>query len=99
MNYYKAKSKIHGTGIFAKKNISKNEPIDVAIEFVLYCIPNVTGHFGAWINHSYSPNTRLKYHDDAWWIFSDKNIRVGEELTVDYRKTPWYIEGPLPHYQ
>jgi SET domain-containing protein len=99
MKYYKAKSKIHGTGVFVKRNIRKNEPIGVGIEFILNCIPNVTEHFGVWINHSYTPNTRLKYFNDEWWIFSNKNIRPGTELTVDYRKTPWYIEGPMPHYR
>lgn len=97
IKYHISPSKIHGKGVHALRNISKNEYIDVGIDFY-YGIPFVTEHFGSWINHSYRPNAHLKYKNNKWYVTASKNIPKTQEISVDYRDTPWYIQGPLPHY-
>lgn len=97
--FYLAPSKIHGKGTFAKTNLKDQEPIDVGIEFLLGWFPDVTSHFGSWINHSYQPNTYLCYRNNAWYVMAKRGIRKDEELTIDYRRTPWYIEGPKSYYR
>jgi SET domain-containing protein len=50
---------------------------------------------GIWINHSYNPNTVLKWRNNAWHIVANKKINPGEEITNNYSNAPWYIDGPL----
>jgi len=97
--YFVQPSKIHGSGTFANKTLHKNEDIDVGIDFYFYVIPYVTPEFGSLINHSFNPNCHLKYKDDKWFVTASKNIPKGHEILLDYRKTPWYILGPEPHYK
>lgn len=97
---YLKKSDIHGMGIFAKHNINKNSRIGVAINYYLGIIPHITPEFGTMINHSYTPNSRLKYNDNkqVYQLVANVNIPKDAEITLDYRKTPWYIMGPETHY-
>lgn len=53
----------------------------------------------SYINHSRSPNVEIKHHPMR--LVSLKNIVVGEELTVDYRKenlSPEYLSKPSNQY-
>lgn len=98
--YYIDKSSIHGNGIFVNKDLNKNKPIDVGIDFgILGMIPYVTPSFGSLINHSYQPNTYLKWKNKKWYVVASRNIKKGEEITLDYNNTPWYIKGPEPNYK
>lgn len=92
------KSPIHGSGVFTDKPLKKNEDIDVAIDFYYLIFPYVTPKFGSMINHSYKPNCYLKYRDNKWYVTAAKNIPIGTEILIDYRRTPWYIMGPESHY-
>lgn len=97
--YYIDKSTIHGEGIFTNTDFNKNKPIDVGIDFELGLIPYVTPSFGSLINHSYQPNAYLKWKDKKWYVVASRNIKKGEEITLNYNNTPWYIKGPEPHYK
>ena len=97
--FYLSPSKIHGDGVYANKDLRKNEDIDIGIDFYLGgLLPFVTDHFGSWINHSYSPNCYLKYKSGKWYVVASKLIPKDQEVLLDYRKTPWYIAGPEAHY-
>lgn len=43
-------------------------------------------------------NTLSKDKDMGWYVRCLKPLKKGDEITVNYNHTPWYIEGPLPHY-
>ena len=96
--YFVARSPIHGRGIFANRDLRKNEDVGLGIAFNLGLFPYVTERPGSLINHSYHPNTYLHWQDDGWHIHTRYAVPRGKELTVDYNNTPWYIQGPLPHY-
>lgn len=97
--YQVKSSKIHGKGTFARQTLNKNEDIGVGIDFYLGCIPFVTSEFGSMINHSYCPNCYLRYKNGKWYVSASKQIQEGDEILLDYRKTPWYIMGPEAHYK
>ena len=98
--YYKARSKIHGRGVFAKTLLHKNQSIDIGIDYYFWgLIPYVTPHFGSCINHSYRPNSYLKYRRGKWYVIVSKSIPKDTEITLNYGKTPWYIKGPEAHFK
>lgn len=78
--FHVAPSKIQGRGAHASKNISKNEDIDVGIDFYAGLIPYVTHHFGSWINHSYKPNSYLRYKNGKWYVAASMNIPKNQEI-------------------
>jgi len=109
--YYIGDSKIHGKGVIASRNLKDDEIVGLGIAFRCYCIPYVTPEFGSFINHSYNPTAYLYWHDgqclDAyqgelfdmgWYVRTQKPLKRGQEITVNYNHTPWYIEGPKEHY-
>ncbi len=99
--YYISESKIQGKGVFTNRSYDKDEPIDVGIKFFMGCIPFVTRSFGSMINHAGSPNTYLEYDRKAhnYVIKCRKPLRSKTEITLDYKKTPWYIMGPDPSWE
>lgn len=99
-NWITSPSKIQGEGVFATRWLTPGELIGVAIVETLGFIPSVTA-FGSKINHSYSPNTVLRYDysTNTHNLYTITNIAPGTELTADYRHTPFYIMGPEPHYR
>lgn len=92
-------SDIEGVGVFTTRYFEKYEPIDVGIEFHFDLIPSVT-YFGGKINHSYTPNTILRYDkkNRTWNIYARYNLKPGTEITLDYRDTPSYIKKPDPSW-
>lgn len=92
------KSNIHGLGIFAQNKINKNKTIGVGIEYKFFTIPIITKNFGSLINHSYKPNTRLYYKNSKYYIVANKNINKGDEITLNYNNTPWFIANAEKHY-
>ena len=50
------------------------------------------------VNHSYFPNCRLQYLKNSYYIITNKNIQKGEEITLNYNKTPWFIANAKNNY-
>ena len=92
------KSKIHGKGIFIKESIKKNKILGIGIEYK-YFFPKITDNFGSMINHSLIPNCRLQYIKNAYYIVANKNIDKGNEITINYNKTPWFISNAENNYK
>jgi hypothetical protein len=99
LNYLIGDSSIHGKGVLASHNLKEDEIVGLGIAFEYYFFPYVTPELGAFINHSYNPSAYLFWDEDqGWFVKTIKPLNKGEEITVNYENTPWYIEGPLPHY-
>jgi SET domain-containing protein len=93
-----SKSKIHGLGVIASQRIKKNEIIGPGIEYIFFVIPNITSHLGKWVNHSYSPTARLVFLEPAYQVVANRDLNIGEEITVNYNTCPWFIKKAQPHY-
>ena len=98
MKWYVGKSTIEGKGAFTTQSIRKGEAIDVGIDYFMF-VPYVT-EFGSWINHSNHPNAILLFdeNNDVYYIKAKYNLPVNTEITIDYRETPNFIEGPMDWY-
>lgn len=94
--YEIAESPIHGKGVFAvtkiKKGATIGTPLVVLYGFWVYITPEL----GKWLNHSWEPNARLVKVQGMleWDLIALKPIYAGEEITMDYRDTPWFIKKP-----
>ena len=101
--YVIKKSKINGIGIFANKNIKKNELIDIA--FTIFINENnlkdsIISYFGSKINHcTINDNSYLKKSGNDYYLYAKKNIKKGEEITSNYYNTPDIIEKPNKSYK
>ena len=86
-------------GIFASKNIKKDEQIELAFEIKYNLIIYITS-FGALMNHcSINDNTYLKKKDDKYYLYAKKNISIGTEITGNYNNTPKYIKKADNNYK
>lgn len=90
-NYFIGKSKIHGKGVMAAVPIKANEFINTAMitlrskeEHDLF---DVT-YFGSFINHSYTPTTKVKIEDGNYNVYAIKGLEPGDEITLDYTTVP-----------
>jgi SET domain len=92
-------SAIHGQGVMATRKLAPGSLIGVGIGYRMGFVPAVTSDFGAFINHSYEPSASLMFLNGVYWVVAAKTLDAEEEITVDYRKTPFYIRGPEPHYR
>ncbi len=87
-------SEIQGVGVFVDRDIQENSIIDIGITKFLYIVPVIT-FFGSKINHSNNPNTYLGlYKDGKYYVISRSFIPKGTEITIDYKKTPWFVQKP-----
>jgi len=91
-------STIHGVGVFANKNIDKNEIIHCAIH-----INKITDDFGVYINHSsLNDNAELiKLSDGDYYVIANKFIPKNTEILVNYdgKTIPPFIAGSKPNYK
>lgn len=88
MKWKVGKSKIHGNGVFAAKDVEKNEDLGLAIPMV----KDTSQHrmfqrntFGLLINDSDSPNVKVVKKDDGWHFVSVRPIKEDEEIVVQYQ--------------
>ena len=82
--YTKQKSSIHGTGVFDKKNIVKNDILGIVIGFDNN--KKYRSYLGRFTNHSSFKNIIFKEIDNGEVIaVCIKDIQLGEEILVDYR--------------
>lgn len=96
------KSNIHGYGIFSNKKLPLNFYIGVGIYHIFFdLIPVISKCPGSMINHSYSPNCKLRFipKKKEYIIITSKPIKKNEELTLNYNDTPWYIDKPKSWYK
>lgn len=100
---YKKESNIHGSWIFTKKDIAKNELLYTVPTSLVFNEPKNKCAF-IWnnkrvsdnlildnINHSCSPNAILDISRNPILI-AKRKINAGEEITVDYNQTEIYGE-------
>jgi len=92
-------SKIHGKGVLVTRELSPGSLVGVGIGYRMGIFPTITSDFGAWINHSYQPSCSLLFMNGNYWVVANRALEQGQEVTVDYRKTPWYVKGPQPHFK
>lgn len=84
--YYKAPSKIHGTGVFTKEDLHGGKFIGVVA-----MKNHVRTTLGRWVNHSKNPNAVFKIYDDPGhpnlYIVCTtlQHINKDTEITVNYR--------------
>ena len=75
-------SKIHGVGVFAKKDFNKGDVLFGAVQLN----PMKTTSLGSKVNHSEDNNIRLKKSKDSWDAVATKNILNGDEIVSNYDK-------------
>lgn len=95
-------SQIEGEGIIATKFIKPNTYIGTPLYIRWGIFPVITSDLGEKINHSWKPNSRLVRDKNGalrWDLISVKTIKKNEEITINYKETPWFIDGPLAHWQ
>jgi SET domain-containing protein len=92
-------SKIHGLGVFTSKDIAEGELFyEVPVDNILHYAKRRCAYVGnnVWvsdefvlnyINHSCNPNAVLDISGDVPKLVSIKDIKNGEEITVDYNST------------
>jgi hypothetical protein len=80
VNFYRAASKLHGTGIFANRDIAVGEHIGPGRLGGKRCVA------GRWTNHSHAPNARFIASDGPFEIVLVATESIGQdcEITVDY---------------
>ena len=81
--YFKGKSDIHGFGIFAKKDINKNDIVGIAGQFKNG--KNQRSYLGRFTNHSNLKNIVFKKNNSDIIAVCIKDIKLGEEILADYR--------------
>lgn len=92
--YYLKDSKIHGKGVFAAKDYQQDEFIEVGIKNM-----QITNGFGNMLNHSYTPNSYLRSNGSNYDVYALQNIKKDDEITLNYKNTPWFIDGPRWYYK
>ena len=84
------KSSIHGYGLIATKDISKDTDVglsQVGIGFVNErLVAGETTDIGHFQNHSRNPNCINKIVGENLHMVTEEEIKNGEELTIDFTK-------------
>lgn len=87
-------SHVHGTGVFAARDLGTGERVGLAIRLRAGLVPQVTQDLGRWLNHSQRPNAVLLWepHAGGHVVRTSAPVPRGSELLVDYASAPWYID-------
>ena len=83
MKYKVGKSKIEGEGLFTSKELKENELIGLA-----HLNNEPTEVVGKYHNHSDNPNAYSVKIKNKRFIYALRDLKPGEEITVDYTKQP-----------
>ena len=75
-------SKIHGEGLFAKEDIDDNTKIGLG--WLIVGPELIRTPLGGFINHSDEPNTIKIKKDNKYYLYSIRDIKKGEEITLKY---------------
>lgn len=76
------KSKLHGLGLFAEKNINKNTYL--GLSHIQYIDDLIRTPLGGFYNHSDNPNCKKIKTGNYYHLYTIKDIKKGEEITVKY---------------
>jgi SET domain-containing protein len=92
------KSRIHGLGLFATEQIPKGHYLGIT-HVSNSDFPNgyVRTPLGGFINHSFNPNCDMPEDGKYYKLVTLREIRKGEELTVDYKH--WYDKELLATFR
>ena len=88
-------SEIDGLGVIASKSIKQGELIGTAFDDEKLVVGDL--HFdtrtilGRTLNHQDSENAISKSENSTLNIYAKNNIKQGEEITINYKKSPSYI--------
>ena len=79
------KSNLHGYGVFAEADISKDFDFGVThVSDNRFPDGYIRTALGSYVNHSNEPNIIGVQHADSYKMIAKRAIKRGEELTVDY---------------
>jgi hypothetical protein len=80
------KSKIEGSGVFAKKDFGSDQIIDVALVRVKDSNKRIFERnvLGLYLNHNGPANAYLETIGDDFYLIAFSFIKEGEEITVNY---------------
>jgi GNAT superfamily N-acetyltransferase len=88
-NLYISKSDIEGEGLFSKTHININKIIcQIADLYKVDSTENWINEWGHKINHSINPTAKVIIVGNKCFIKAINDIKVGEEITTDYRTIP-----------
>ena len=102
--YSVKKSDINGKGVFASKDFEKGELVGMAVtdeEAVTDTVNfrDARTKLGKYLNHQNKENAALKSENNTLNIYTNVPIRKGEEITVNYKKRPNYVNGDVDGFK
>ena len=87
---------VAGLGVFAEKDFNKGEFIGVAIEdeAKVKSHPQIDTRtpFCKSLNHQKKASAIQKSENNVMNVYAGRNIKKGEEITLDYDKAPAYVK-------
>jgi len=90
ISVYHSGSDINGIGVFTPMGIKENQFIGVSHVFYKgFWYMTAHGNY----NHSNNPNCIVETDSNVLFMKAIRDIKHGEELTVDYKKQP-FLEQP-----
>ena len=99
------KSDINGKGVFASKDFKKGELVGMAVTDEKALDPthrpwkDARTDLGMYLNHQNKENATLKSEDNTLNTYAKNTIKKGEEITVNYKKGPNYVDGDLEGFK
>tara|TARA_B110000858_G_scaffold97914_1_gene112638 strand:- start:2263 stop:2619 length:357 start_codon:yes stop_codon:yes gene_type:complete len=91
------RSDIDGIGAIASASIKKGELIGTAIDNVARVTTNpqldTRTILGKSLNHQDSENAIQKSENNALNVYASKNIKEGQEISINYNKAPDYVKN------
>lgn len=86
---YVAASAINGQGLFCKLDITVNTCIALIGDLVRARNHEVwITYLGGYVNHQKHCNTELERYGEEFFLYANRFIPAGEELTADYTILP-----------
>jgi len=79
-------SKLHGKGLFAKEPIPEDHLVTHSHTHRVIGDEIDRLPLGGFINHSNTPNASLARAGNKYYLHIVEDIKVGEEITLDYSK-------------
>lgn len=93
------RSDIDGVGAIANANIKKGELIGTAIDNEARIATNpqldTRTMLGKSLNHQDSENAIQKSENNALNVYASKNIKEGQEISINYNKAPDYVKNAV----